>query len=310
MWNEKFKGKIAQAVRDGKLKVGRIGGLLTISKTTSGELDEDLIKILQDPEEIAKSFGLKDVKHKIGYAVIDVPEILLDKNKGFVEEKKSALRQTIEKVFNLPTENWLDKTFNRIFNDKKEYSEFIKALEKSDVINSDIITMISEAYFNSPKRAKNRIPTAMKILSNFKEKFPDKFGQVSESLNKILKRYSAVATNKSSEIKESTEVFNPTTVDRLKQKLIEYGIWDKRMKKDDGNHIVWDDKRVQKLLVDIASGKIELNLVSYKKGEGEEVIKRLESKILRPDDSVMFSQGNYSQDYPGLWYDFGSIELQ
>ena len=82
------------------------------------------------------------------------------------------------------------------------------------------------------------------------------------------------------------------------------------MKKDDGSQIIWNDERLQKLFDNITLKNIELKFVSYKKGEGveAEIIQRLESSILKTDKSVMFSQGNYSKDYPGLWYDFGDIK--
>lgn len=215
LWEERFKEGLAQAIKGGKVKIGRIGGLLVVGATGKGELDAATMKILNNQVPITSKFGKEHISHEIGYAEINIPTEITDaKNKSIDEKKKDeAFKVTIKALFNEPTKNWLRKTFNRIINDsgnikkkaekiKNEFDEFIGYFDQDfPTIPDDKLALISVKYFDSPKRSKNRIPITIKVLEEMKLKYPigatnsKEIDKIIEVLNNIMDRQSVVKTH-------------------------------------------------------------------------------------------------------------------
>lgn len=181
LWNNKFKVNLRQAIKDGKVKVGRIGGIIVICETKDGGgLDDKTKELLKDPGTVKTEFNGEQVDHEVGFAKIEIPTDVSN-------AESPSFAMTIEKMFVEPTRDWIRKTLRRIVGDEKEFAAFIKTLKRK-VVAGNKLTTISAKYFNSA-RAKKRIPLAHEILKEIRGLNSEKVEEIYTLLTLIKDGY-------------------------------------------------------------------------------------------------------------------------
>lgn len=185
LWKEKLFPLLNPYIEKGMVSLGRFGGTIFILEKGNG-LPENIKKKLKKITGINLAYKNKDIHHAVGYAEVDLSSI----------GKKSSLKElgdVANKIFNLPTESYLNRSFARIFKNRKLFEKFIFLLKKYKedpnfkYVGTDYEVMLFARYFYG-KRRDIRIAEANKTLDQFKKTAPEKTSLI-QSVKKYLTDY-------------------------------------------------------------------------------------------------------------------------
>jgi len=178
--------KLQNAIEEGKVKIGRVGGAIMIAEVKKqngdGSLSVAEIKQLKSIGHTELGYENNIIKHEVGFSEVSVP-------KEKVSEEKA--KELFSKCLIESSNDWLDKTFIRLFNDnnKKKFDQFLSLINNFEDHNNDGVvdkaTLLSAKYFTG-KRWDRRSAAALERLKMINDQsMTEKKDFVIKAFNKL-----------------------------------------------------------------------------------------------------------------------------